>query len=184
MATEVTDILSLADAKLELQADDGIPDVDRRITRALKAAVGYVEKETGIPLLEQVVSFDVSIRANDIPAILPRLYIKSIDAVLYWQKTQEMREEPQGVIPVESLGRMKADPYKDWTLVWPPADGWPVRLNGSQFRFTVTRSYELDSSKDEHLLQGIILLLRHFHDQPERFESEFAVLSLIRAWKS
>ncbi len=184
MATEAIEIITLDVGKLELQADDGIVDVDRRITRAIKAAVGYVEKETGLPLIEAQDTYEVSVRANEIPAILPRLHIKSIDEVLYWEKEQELREEPQGNIAVESLGRIKADPYKDWTLVWPPADGWPIRLYGSEFRFTVTRSYELDSSKDEHLLQALILMMRNFYDQPERFESDFAVNNLIRAWKS
>ena len=37
---------------------------------------------------------------------------------------------------------------------------------------------------DGHLLQGLILMMRNFYDQPERFESDFAVNNLIRAWKS
>ena len=183
MATEVTDILTLADARIQLGVDDGIPDVDTRVIRALTSAVGYIEKETGVPLIEKPETFVVSIRGNDLPAILPRKYIKSVDEVRYWQSGQEMREEPSGTVEIADLGRMEEITYRDYTLVWPPAGGWPMRLYGSEFRFGVTMEYELNRTKDEHLRQAVILMTRVFYDAPDRFAEDFAVRSLVAAWK-
>lgn len=183
MATEATDILSLADAKLQLRADDGIADVDNLVTQAVKSAVGYIEKETGLPLIERQDVYEAPMRGKSLAVIVRARHITAVTEVKYWQTSQEAREEPTGDVPVANLGRRKEDRIKGWTLIWPPADGWPDMLGCSLIRFTVTRSYELNESKDEHLRQAIILMTRNFYDQPERFESDFAVNNLIRAWK-
>lgn len=183
MATQAIEILSVDAAKMHIEADDGIPNVDAKVTQAIKSAVAHMEKETGYPLIEREEEFDVYPRGKSLPAVLPCRFVINVVAVEYWQQSQQLRDEPSGTIPVDDLGRRKENPYRGDTLVWQPEDGWPDRLYSSPIRFRVTRSYELTRPKDEHLRQAIILLTRHFYDQPERFESDFAVNSLVNAWK-
>lgn len=187
MATQATDILSVDAAKMHIEADDGIPNVNAKVTQAIKSAVAHMEKETGYPLIDREEWFDVYPRGTSLPVILPCRFVINVLDVQYWQQSQKLREEPSGTIAVSALGRRKEDPYRGHTVIWEPADGWPDRLFSSPIRFQVTRGYDLNPEderpKDEHLRQAIILLTRHFYDQPERFESDFAVNSLVNAWK-
>ena len=180
MAANVTDVLSLADAKLNLRVDGD--DLDSLVTEAITSAVGYIQRQTGVPLLDRPETFKLQRPSkDDDPLVLPARDVKEVTEVDYWTEAQELRQDPAGAVAVATLGRREE--VGRVTVVWPPADGWPEVLDQSLMQVTVTLGYDLLEKKDRDIKNTVIVLTRHFFEQPDRIESDFAVISMIESIK-
>lgn len=178
MAANATDVLSLANARGQLRADEGA-EIDALITSAIKSAVDYVSRMTGIPLVDRDVIFNVS-ESGKTPLVLPVRDVKEVVCFDYWDFAGELRAEPNRQITVSDLGRIE-ELENGCTRIWYPDSGWPSKLDDSEFRVTVKIGFDIDDAS-ESLREAVILLARVFFENPDRFESEFAVMALIKPW--
>lgn len=183
MAASSFDILGLDEARVQCRADEG-EAIDMLLEQAVRSAVDYVSTRTLFPLIDRDQTFNEMPDAKDRPLRLRRLDVKKIRSIKFWTPDQEEREEPGGAVDLSTLGRRHED--KGRTVIWPPSGGWPDRLNETPFEVTVQVGYDLDDENeaDEEIRQAIILMTRHFYESPDRFESEFAVYSLLEGIRS
>lgn len=181
MATEATEILSVADAKSRVLRVDG-DDNDALVLTAIKAAVSDVSLRTGLPLIDRSKIFTVIPNGTKEPLLLNSLYVRQVTEVMYWGPNQALRERPAGVVATADLGRIDPIEYARFTEVWPPVDGWPQRLAGTDFRITATVGYDIPDEEGESLVQAVALLTRHFYESPDYLEAEFAINSLLARW--
>ena len=182
MATDAVEILPLAQAKVQLYIEPDRTDLDGRVTSAIKAAVAHVQNASGLPLLDVTEPYDVAPSGKTRPVLIPAQHIVDVTELKFWQPAQKLREEPMGTVDVTSLGRRFGDssPLLRGTWLWPPEDGWPSRLAGSCLRVTVLRRFEIPKH-EEDIRHDIIVWMRHYYEQPEKIESDFAVLALDAA---
>lgn len=179
MATQATDVLSLDDAKGQLYIPPDDDSRDAKVRQALRSAVSTVQRLTDKPLLDVTLTALVDRPADrHAPVFLPHTFIHEITAVAYWETDQALREAPTGSVTVGDLGRRHQEDGGAW--LYPPAAGWPAVLRNSRLSLTLLRRYDPIPETDEEVRHGVILFLRHYFEQPERMESDFAVYSLMR----
>lgn len=179
MAATALDVLSLEDARLQCRADDGAEN-DALLTSAVMNAVSYVSRRTGIPLIDVSKIFNVVPGTND-TLVIPAADVKRIASIQYWRPgTGALRLAPAGSVNVATIGRVE-DLKNGCTRIWPPAAGWPARLQGSCFVVEATVGFDIDD-ESEALRQAVILMTRVFFENPDRIESDFAVSALIEPW--
>ena len=179
MASSALEVLSLEDARLQCRADDG-PEHDALLRDAVEDAVGYVSRMTGIPLVDRSENFNV-VPSGKTPIEISARDVKEVEEIRYWQPTQELRESPTGTVTVSDLGRIE-ELRNGCTRIWYPAAGWPNYLPGSCFQVTVKVGFDI-TEKSKSLRRAVILMTRTFFENPDRFESDFAVVALIEPWK-
>ena len=121
MADSATDILSVEDAKMQVRADGDEPEINAIIERAIKGAVGYVERYTRIPLIDRERIFTLNTCGTDEPLVIPVRDVKEVVSARYWEAAQKIRENPSGTITVANLGRL--DERLVDTHLYPPAEG-------------------------------------------------------------
>ena len=132
MPAFATDIMSVDDLKVELQVEASDNTRDFRIGRAFSGAIDWVGKQIGIPLLDTEKT--IYVERPDLKSRLVSITaenILSVTSVSYWETTQDLREEPTGVIAIADLGRLYL------TQQWPPSVGWPSILEDSMLKFVV-----------------------------------------------
>ena len=180
MATNPLEILTLEQAREQLNVDADRTDQDEAVTQAIKGAVSHVMRKTGLPLLDRTLVGYVTPADDDCPVFLPALHVHEITAFAYWETSQKLRDEPSGTIEPEDLGRRVETPagvLEEGTWIYPPAAGWPSYLRMSTFKVTALLRYELDAAAED-VRNQVILMTRHYYEQPEKFESAFAVNAL------
>ena len=137
MPATALDVISLADAKAQLRVT--VDDHDALITGHIEAAVDFVSLSVGIPLRDETAHtltylpfpLDQPMNFSGSP------YVKSVSELIYWEPSQELREEPGGVVDVAGLGRLEARPPGGMWLLWPPVAGWPDILEGTGFNIAL-----------------------------------------------
>ena len=174
MATTALEILPLADAKTQLRILG--TDDDERITFCIEAAVGHVQHQANLPLLDVEDKFWAYGVQRTYPITLPFSFVRSVDNVAYWGTGQMRREDPTGTVPVVDLGRMEVFDLKRALSVWPPDDGWPTdRLIEAPILFTVTRGVD----SNPRVLQALVLVVREFFEGRREKATLDAASSLI-----
>ena len=180
MASNALEVLSLEAARSQIRADDG-DEINALITSAVKSAVSYVIHMTGIPLVDRDEIFNVSVTGKT-PMILPIRDVKMVQSVKFWRTTTaSMRLEPTGTVATSTIGRIE-ELSNGCTRIWYPTAGWPATLESSPFRVTVQVGFDI-TEESESLREAVILMARAFFEQPDRLESDFAVMALIEPWK-
>ncbi len=164
MPFTATEILNTGEAKIQLSIEEDRTDLDARIEQAIKSAVAHVQDRFGYPLLD--VSTDYTLWPTSVypdgALVIPEVHVKAITNVTYWEATQKRREVPSGTIDVADLGRMEE--RNSYTLLYPPADGWPVRLTSTGFRVVLTLGVD---TVPEKWKTEVILWMREFFEQSD-----------------
>lgn len=185
MAETALEVLSLADARAQLDILESETEQDSLIESAIISAVNYVMEMTGIPLIEKTLTWLTCPKDNQEPIILPYRDVKSIEHIKYWQPGQYKGEAPAGEIAdLQSLGERREVQDVDevgWvTQVWPSADGWPSErlsdLNGFRVEFKI--GWEIPEQGHD-IRHAIILIMRQFFEQPEDMSSMETVKMML-----
>ena len=188
MATTAFEILSLEEAKRQLWIDDNdSQDVQTRL--AIQNAVHYVSIMTGLPLIVKQTIYPACPPIDEeSPIILQFGFLKpqdsdpkGISGIYYWGSTQKKRDEPTGTIDVNNLGYIRN--FNGLPVeVYPPGDGWPDVLQGTEFIFTINEEYSLKDQGDT-VKQVVILMTRQFYENPQNFEASLAVNAILTSLK-
>ena len=131
MAEHAVDIVSVVEMRDELQLGDDQSHNDR-VMRVITQSVAWVSKRLSIPLIDTIIVHYLTIpRLEDYPIKHKLNDIKSIEAFKYWELTQRLREDPTGIVEVNTLGRVTID------RIWPPEANWPSALYDSTFQVSI-----------------------------------------------
>lgn len=181
MAENATDILSVADARLQFRAPDNAEE-NAIIEQNIKSAVDHVQERTGIPLLNVTEAKEVFPTNIESAIILPGRFVAEVTEIKYWQTTQKLREAPAGSVTVSDLGRLVID--KQWAILYPPAAGWPERLPASPLLAEYVRKYDSDSDGFENVKTAVILVAREYYEGRREIANpiNLAVNRLIMLW--
>lgn len=180
MVATALDVLSLDEARHQCRVDEVSAALDLLVTSAITNAVSYVSRRTGIPLVDVSKIFNV-VPATNTYLDIPVADVKEIESISYWQPgTGELRLAADGAIDVATLGRIE-DLRNGCTRIWSPAGGWPTRLEGSCYVVQAKIGFDI-GIESESLRQAVILMTRVFFENPDFFESDFAVNALIEPW--
>ena len=178
MATNALDIVSLATMKDELRIPATEVDHDVLLTGQIAAAVSFVSRFLRVPLVDLAVTFRCSRPSYAAaPIVLSSAGVRSISSVKYWTAAGSLREEPNGSIAVGTLGRLVE--YCGF-VIYPPAAGWPLVLDGSVIEIGVTRGQDTP----EALRAAVILCVRQFYDGYRRIRPTEAFYAMVRPFQS
>ena len=160
MSETALEVLSVAEAIVELQVDaDDAPRI-ARVTSLIPEAVAMVAEGSGIPFVDTSKVIHVGRLLDPTDALeLRTTFIKSITQIKFWELTQNLRDDPAGTIAGADLGYAYRDFYA--YRVRPPADGWPEMLLDSVMRIELVRGIEGDL--DPGVKTAAILVLRHLY---------------------
>lgn len=170
MAAAATDILSLADAKLQLRIDGD--DHDSLVTTAIGAAVSHVSAVTRLPLVDHSKTiYRAPPASSDAVMTIEDAYLKTITEWTYITPDQNMQADRAGTITIADLGRIETDMH-GYTHIQPPVAGWPDMSNRYGVRPTTqkivyTRGYT-PAAHEDRIKQAVILVMRDFYEQPDR----------------
>ena len=177
MAATATDVLSLADAKQELKVID-TNQFDAKITNQIAAAVSFVERQLGRPLIDAETIVDCW-RPGDTDPLCVRMHdVDRVVDVEYWSTDSSLREDPDDGVTVADLGRIDTRP--DQTIIYPPAGGWPEILSGSWLRVSMVRAF--DTERHPSVRQAVVVALRMFYAGDGMIGTKAAVYALIDPW--
>ena len=178
MAANALDIVSLATMKSELRIPAAEVSHDILLTSQIAAAVSFVSRHLRIPLLDRDEQFYCS-RPGDptSPIVLSTAGVRSVSSVKYWTAAGTLREEPDGLIVVTTLGRMVE--YCGF-VIYPPAAGWPLILDDSVIEIVVKRGQDTP----EALRSAVILCVRQFYDGYRRIRSTEAFFALVGPFRA
>ena len=187
MAESATDILSIEDAKTQLRI--GGDSVDALVMAAVTNAVAYVSNRTGIPLVDRDDTVYCPLPASKQSCItIPRVDCKQIRHLHYYEPDQDLNAEPnaslQGWDPTGANYTTFhfGEPGLITTPLYRTGQDWPDFRTGSRIQIVVRRGFTLGAD-DEGLKAAVILMMRHFYEAPERFESDFAVNALLDSYQ-
>ena len=187
MATTAIEILSLAEAKQQLWIDNDSQDL--QIILAIQSAVHYVSIMTGLPLIVKQTIYPVCPPIDEkSPIRLQFRFLrpqtnqpKGISSIQYWDPTKEKRDGPTIYIDVNTIGYIRN--FNSLPVeVYPPDNGWPSVLEGTEFIFTINQEYTLNDEGDT-VKQAVILMTRQFYENPQNFESSLAVNAILTSLK-
>ena len=179
MATDALAIVSLATMKSELRIPLAETEHDTLLTGQIKGAVSFVSRHLRAPLLDRVEVFR-SARPGDsmAPIVLPTGSVRYVGSVKYWTPGRALRDAPDGTIDVDTLGRVVA--LRGFQM-YPPADGWPLVLGGSEIEITLTRGMDTPPP----LRAAVVLCVRQLYDGYREIrptEAFWALLGQYRAY--
>ena len=195
MVATPADILSVVDARAQLRVDTDGPD--SLIETAVRAAVAYVSKRTGLPIIDRMQTFSVMPARGPLASILlPTKFVlpdRAADAttnpatvartgivnVKYWEISQELREAPGGNVIVADLGRREV--AGDMTYLYPPSEGWPEVLSLSLVHVTAWLGIELDGPGIDHVRTAVTAWAHIFYEAPETIRGALTAEALINA---
>ena len=192
MAQAATDVLSLAAARVQLlldPLDDAASQalVDAQVLSAIGSAVAYVADRTGYPLIDSTAEFETRPTSLDDRGViaLPVRDVTAVRSVTYYAAGDRVVGPRSGNIdPLPHQYHERAG----WTLLSAPPQHWPggpgsvlpAELDPSlPWSVTVSKGYNLASPLDEDIRQAVIIMTRHFFEQPDYIESGFSVLWMI-----
>ena len=136
------DVLSLDSAKQELQVENTAA-FDARITMNIGAAVDFVARELGRPLIDVHEALPVHPPAagDELPVELRATDVATVGDVSFWTPTSSLRLDPDGTVTRADLGRVLIGDNE--VVAYPPVGGWPAVLPGSKLRVAVTRAFDV-----------------------------------------
>ena len=107
--------------------------------------------------------------------------LKEVSRIRYWSENGALRTDPTESVDTNDIGRIDSKD-EPWNLVYPPASGWPDRLENSLFELQVVRGIDIDD-ETEALKQALVLLVRQLYDGFHEFTATNAVMALIAPWR-
>lgn len=139
MASSALGVVSLDQAKFELRIDGDDQNAD--ITNVVASAVEWVQVDSGLPLIDDVMVLHVDPASrSDLPVLLETNYVLSAQAAYWTQSSEGQREDPDAYI--SGLGRLVPSSMPRATWLWPPDEGWPGdRKSGTPIQVTATRGF-------------------------------------------
>ena len=180
MAATALDILSLDSAKRQLQVEN-TDTFDARIEADIGAAVDFVERELGRPLLDltEIYEYSPPSAGATYPLRIEATDATGVDSINYWTQDGELRLAPAGQLAESDLGRvLLADELVE---VWPPAAGWPAALGGSYLEVYITRAF--DTEAHPSVRHAVICATRNFYNGATEIMTRNAVFHLLRPWR-
>ena len=178
MAADALDIVSLDAMKSELRIPATEADHDTLLTGQIAAAVSFVSRHLRVPLLDRDETFRCSRPSYAAaPIVLATAGVRSVSSIKYWTAAGTLREEPDGLIVVTTLGRMVE--YCGF-VIYPPAAGWPLILDDSVIEIVVTRGQDTP----EALRAAVILCVRQFYDGYRRIRPTEAFYALMQPYRA
>ena len=180
MAATALDILSLDSAKRELRVEK-TDAFDARIIEEIGAAVDFVERELGRPLIDVHEALPVHPPAagDELPVELRATDVATVGDVSYWTPAGALRLDPDGTVARADLGRVLIGDNE--VVAYPPVGGWPAVLPGSKLRVAVTRAF--DVAAHPSVRQAVISALRNFYNGATEIMVRNAVFHLLRPWR-
>ena len=180
MSATAEDVLPVAELRRELRIslEDTNPETAALVESQRDSAVSAVSKYLRAPLVDTTETLRPW-RPDDATA---PLVLTAAGAALvslrYWSPSGALRLDPDGAIPLAELGRTQRGAFR--FMVWPPADGWPDVLAGSQLELEVRRGID---PVPRALRQACVLAARGFYDSDRTVTSRAAMFSLIGPWR-
>ena len=158
MADSAIGILSLEQAKRQLQIDEGTDlDNDDDLTDIIEQAVNLIARLTGLPLIDTDKTVWVRMgHGRSGRVVVPLKNIKSYESIKYWETSDEAREEPEHTVDTGTLGR--TEELLLGTLVYPPSGHWPAAHN-SLLQFTCKVGIDLGPNNKD-IRTAVILVAR------------------------
>ena len=181
MAASVTDIISLDEMKTELRLPTDIHDHDGMITSQMKAAASFLSRYISVPLIDVTEIVYGKPKKSDMPIPIEARALKEVSRIRYWSENGALRTDPTESVDTNDIGRIDSKD-EPWNLVYPPASGWPDRLENSLFELQVVRGIDIDD-ETEALKQALVLLVRQLYDGFHEFTATNAVMALIAPWR-
>ena len=185
MAASVTDIISLDEMKTELRLPTDIDDHDGMITSQMNAAASFLSRYISVPLIDVTETVHGTPQKSDKPIPIRARALKEVSEIRYWSENGSLRTAPDETVDTNDLGRIDSKD-EPWNLVYPPAAGWPDRLDGSVFELDVVRGIDFDPTdhpETQALKQALVLLVRQLYDGFHEFTATNAVMALIAPWR-
>lgn len=182
MVAAVTDIVSIADMKLELRIPLWeVGAHDAMIARQITAAVSWIATETGLPLLDEGHTFDAWFPADaHDPLPLGTGHLRRLVSVAYWLAANPARGQPGGTIAVRTLLRIERGAGSIFWC-WPPVTGWPSgRRPDTPARVALVVGLAVVPAA---LRQAIILTTREYYDGRHILKRNHPVFSIINAFR-
>ena len=185
MVTKAVEVVSVADIKAELRITD-YNGHDSLLSNQIAAAVSFVSRSTTRTILEETRKVQCLLPLTLTPIRLRLFDIISVEAFKYWSADGALRDDTDGTLEVDDLGRRG---YLDPTApvpryeIWPPADGWPEALPAS--RAQITLKFGIDDAADipPSLRQAVILGVRQLYDGYREIRPTEAFYALIAPWR-
>ena len=137
MAANALAVVSLVEAKRQLQLPESDTSQDAFIQQCIETAVGTVQARTGDPILDESRLYLFSPSTSYERFTLRQRWVKSVEDGAYWLPTQRPSEIPGGVIAAASM-------QIDEGQIVPPTPNfvWPDRRANTPIRLTVTIGLE------------------------------------------
>ena len=180
MAATTEAVLSVAELRRELRIgiEDTNPETAALVEAQRDSAVSAVSEYLAAPLVDTTETLRPS-RPDDATAPLV-LYApgSALVSLRYWSTSGALRLDPDGEIPLQDLGRTQRAGFR--FLIWPPADGWPEVLAGSQLELEVRRGID---PIPKALRQACVLAARAYYDGDRTVTSRAAMFALIGPWR-
>ena len=177
------EIVPLADMRLQLRASD-TSDNNSIITANIKAAVGWLIKETGRPILRVTETYSHRPCPGKAPLLIRRQNVTAVTELKYWDADDDdLRSNPTGSIT--TFGRLLLYPTRPHlcAYLYPEDDEeFPKVLDGSVYELTLTRGIDFALPEAESLKQALILVTREFYEGRREIASNSAIYSLISSW--
>lgn len=180
MAASAADIVTVAALKRALEIPAEIDEHDVLLGEEIERAIAWVSRLTSAPLIRTVETVRcLPLNGSEAPLILRHTFLSEVLQVRYWTAAGDLRGEPDGTIAAADLGRFDTAEYGVGCL-WPPADGWPVRLAGSVYHVEVAR--EVDPVPLD-VQRAIIIAARLLYDGMTELRPTSALLNLVAGFQ-
>ena len=179
--TFLTDIVSLARLRHETRQPSTHTAHDNYLIELLSDAFAFVSKEISRPLfpVSEVVSIAIPSQ-SDCPIYLFVSDVIAISQFKYWSQDIKIRDNADGTISIDLLGRLEKLRY-DLYKVYPPDTGWPVTLKGSRFQLMISRHYPISvDNQNNGLIRAIVAHVREAYDGNINDKTNMAIRNLIR----
>ena len=176
MAATALDVLPLATVRAELRFDNAETSQDALLTLQIEAAVDFVARDTGLPLLDTTDTvFAPPPGADDRPLCVMRRHLRDVTALHYWPPDATLQDEPTEF--TRPGGRTQTIP--DGMLLYSTAP-WPDVLEGTLFRATVDVGL---AAIPPSLAQAAVLAVRQLYAGYREIRPTEAFFALIAPWR-
>lgn len=166
--------------------------LDALITPQIAAAVDFVSRELGRPLLDLREKKWIPRPGDSTNPIWFRAGdVSAVTAIAYWTPAGELRAAADGVIALNTLGRIELDADdqgqaagENLIAIYPPAAGWPEVLADTCFRVSYTRLFNVEATPS--VRQAVIVVVRQFYvaqDPSGAIWPSSPMWALIRPWQ-
>lgn len=175
MAEQATSWLPLERIKQELRLPSQATDQDVMLVGHIEAAIGFVETEVGIPLLDKTEIRPVAGSGGDVPLQIGFVpFLQSVPRIDYWDQASRY-EQPDGNLEqaFETRALLGTNPnsWKKSYLLLPPSNGFPVSSIGL---YHVTIQYGMNPGDFPNITQLLIVLVREFYSGSPQVRTIFS----------